>query len=152
MASLGISSLTTVERSIPGNSKTFSDITMQFPLVILNTGGSTRFIQDLKLIIKQNGKASDDLYLARILSSMNSRADSIMAQQFAIEGHKAYSACFFFTRDDANLILSPGTCKAIIKAKIDNEGWKTLHEFNFIIKSDQDLSVFNTHYTDNRGS
>jgi len=145
-----IYSLTAHEYNLENSKEVFSRITIQFPLVILNTGGTTRFIQDIKLIIKQNEKESNEIYFDHIYLSMDMK-DGTKAQQFAIEGHKAYSACFHFYRRMTNLILSPGSCKVIIKAKIDNDDWKTLHEFDFIIKDGQNLGAFNPNYVDDRG-
>jgi hypothetical protein len=129
-------------------------IEMQIPLAFLNTGGATRFIQDLKLILQQNGKESNELFFERqslsFYSDDNERSDDHLAQQFVIEGHKAYSAIFYFYRKPGNFCPSAGTCKAKLKSKVDKEDWKSLHEFDFKIGDNQDLHVLSPHHLDNR--
>lgn len=122
---------------------------MQIPLIFLNEGGATRFIQDLKLIVEQNGRESNELFFANTSSSMDDK-ENHLAQQFAVEGHKAYSAIFFFYRKPGGLIPSEGICKAKLKAKIDDKNWETVHEFDFIINAGQDVRIMDSNYCDGR--
>lgn len=73
-----------------------------------------------------------------------------LAQQFAVEGHKAYSAIFFFYRKPGGLIPSEGICKAKLKAKIDDKNWETVHEFDFIINAGQNVRIMDSNYCDGR--
>jgi len=125
-------------------------IYIKVPLIFLNEGGATRFIQDLKIVLQQNGKQSDELHFTNMASSMNDDEAEHFAQQFPIEGHKAYSAVFFFFRKPGGMVPSAGNCKAKIYAKIDELGWKEIHEFDFNIDPDQKLYDFSTIYCDSR--
>gem|GEM_PF-5578071 len=124
-------------------------LSMQIPLIFLNEGGATRFIQDLKLIVEQNGRESNELFFANTSSSMDDN-EKHLAQQFAVEGHKAYSAIFLFYRKPGGFVPSKGICKAKLEAKIDDGNWEKVHEFNFIIKADQNLHIMASHYCDGR--
>ena len=108
-----------------------ASLSVGVPLVFLNTGGQTRFVQDLKLILVQNGRESNELYFANTAPSMSERGSNTLAQQFAIEGHKAYSSTFFFYRKPGRFVPSAGICTAKLSAIIDDESWKYIHEFDF---------------------
>jgi len=97
---------------------------LEIPLVFLNTGGATRFVQDLKLTLEQNNKESKELYFANTSPSMDSAATHQLAQQFAIEGHKAYSATFFFFRTEVGFAPTVGACIGKLKARIDDKEWQ----------------------------
>ena len=123
-------------------------LSMEIPLIFLNTGGQTRFIQDLKLTLVQNGNKSNELYFANTEPSMSNRETSTLAQQFAIEGHKAYSSTYLFYQESSGFNPSTGDCTAKLSAKIDDADWKYIHEFKFCIREDQDLHVAESVYAD----
>lgn len=122
-------------------------LSMRISLIFLNEGGATRFIQDLKLIVEQNGRESNELLFAGTSPSMDDPKRHL-AEQFAIEGHRAHSATFFFYRKPGGFVPSKGICKAKLEAKIDDGNWEKVHEFNFIIKADQNLHIMASHYCD----
>ena len=119
-------------------------LSMQFPLTFINNSNTPCIIQDLRLILEQNNNQSNELYFANSKSSMNNH-ESLLAQQFAIESNRTYSAAFFFHRSPGNFIPIAGTCKARLKAKIDDK-WRPILEFNFNIRADQNLHIFSSNY------
>jgi len=70
-------------------------LSMQFPSTFINNSNTLCIIQDLRLILEQNNNQSNELYFANSKSSMNNH-ESLLAQQFAIESNRTYSAAFFF--------------------------------------------------------
>jgi hypothetical protein len=123
-------------------------LTMNIPLTFLNSGGATRFVQDIRLILRQNQNESKELYFVRRSSSMDSEANDSMAQQFVVEGHKTYSSVFLFHRKPGGFVPSVGICKAVIKVKLDDKKWIVAHEFDFDIKEGQNIHVMYPTYSD----
>ena len=136
-----------IEHGDPQNEQSIS---MKVPLIFLNNGGATRFVQDVVLILRQNESESNELFFVRSAASMDDNAIDSMAQQFVIEGHKSYSSVFLFHRNIGNFAPSVGICKARVKVKLDNEEWKIIHEFDFKIGPNQNLHLILPHYCDQR--
>jgi len=109
---------------------------MFFPLILLNDGGITQFVQDIHVILHQNDLQSNELYFGRSYSSWDDNHGAL-AQQFVIDGHKAYSANFMFYQKPGGFVPKEGICKAEIKAKLNDANWEKIHEFTFMIDSNQ---------------
>jgi len=101
------------------NPKNEDKLTMFIPLIFLNSGSTTHFVEDVRLILQQNDNKSNDLFFGRSYSSWEDNR-GMMAQSFAIDGHRAYSANFMFYQKPGGFVPKEGICKAEIKAKLND--------------------------------
>lgn len=123
---------------------------VELPLSFYNDGASAQFIRNIRLILEQNDKKSNRLYLDAIYKALawskpssNIDRDYEVAHQFTIEGRKAYSAVFAFGWRPGGIVLSVGRCKAKLEAKLNNdEGWTEILTFDLIIRP---LTIKNLH-------
>lgn len=113
---------------------------MFIPLIFLNESNKSLFVQDMRLILHQNGNKSNELFFGRSYSSWQDNV-GMLAQQFPIEGHRAYSANFMFYQKPGGFVPEEGNCRAEIKAKRNGMKWEKIHEFTFMIYPNQEFNL-----------
>lgn len=123
----------------PGKSESKDRLMVFVPLIFLNDGGMAQFIQDMRLFLQQNSNESDELLFGRSYLSWDDNK-GMMAQPFAIEGHKAYSAVFMFLREPSGFAPTEGVCNAKLEVKLNEENWKIIHSFTFNIQHNQEFN------------
>ena len=59
---------------------------VRLPLIFYNTGAATIIIQNLQLVLEQNGGRSAILYFNQTVSKLDARQESDWAKQFPVDG------------------------------------------------------------------